>query len=88
MHILKVSENRVLRRIFGPKKEEITGRLRKLHNENLHVRPDQGVWDGSDIYTVRKDIGCAARPSDGIGKRRSNRPVSGRPCGTAVACSR
>ena len=31
-----VSENRVLRRIFGPKRNEVTGGLRKLHNEGLH----------------------------------------------------
>jgi hypothetical protein len=29
----KVFENRVLRRIFGPKREEVTGRLRKFYNE-------------------------------------------------------
>jgi hypothetical protein len=29
-------ENRVLRRIFGPKREEITGYWRKLRNEELH----------------------------------------------------
>jgi hypothetical protein len=29
-------ENRVLRRIFGPKKDEVTGNWRKLHNEELH----------------------------------------------------
>jgi hypothetical protein len=31
-----VFENRVLRRIFGLKREEVTGELRKLHNEELH----------------------------------------------------
>jgi hypothetical protein len=31
-----VFENRVLRRIFGPKKDEVTGDWRKLHNEELH----------------------------------------------------
>jgi hypothetical protein len=31
-----VSENRVLRRIFGPKRDEMTGRWRKMHNEELH----------------------------------------------------
>jgi hypothetical protein len=31
-----VFENRVLRRIFGPKREEVTGDRRKLHNENVH----------------------------------------------------
>jgi hypothetical protein len=33
---LKVFENRVLRRIFGPKSDEVTAELRKLHNEELH----------------------------------------------------
>jgi hypothetical protein len=33
---LRVFENRVLRRIFGPKKAEVTGGWRKLHNEELH----------------------------------------------------
>jgi hypothetical protein len=31
-----VFENRVLRRIFGPKRDEVTGQLRKLHNGELH----------------------------------------------------
>jgi hypothetical protein len=31
-----VFENRVLRRIFGPKRDEVTGGSRKLHNEELH----------------------------------------------------
>jgi hypothetical protein len=31
-----VFENRVLRRIFGPKRDEVTGELRRLHNEELH----------------------------------------------------
>jgi hypothetical protein len=35
-HRLRVSENRVLRRIFGPKRDEVTGGWRKLHNEELH----------------------------------------------------
>jgi hypothetical protein len=30
-----VFENRVMRRIFGPKRDEVTGELRKLHNEEL-----------------------------------------------------
>jgi hypothetical protein len=33
---LRVFENRVLRRIFGPKRDEVTGDWRKLHNEELH----------------------------------------------------
>jgi hypothetical protein len=35
-HRLRVFENRVLRRLFGPKKDEVTGKWRKLHNEELH----------------------------------------------------
>jgi hypothetical protein len=33
---LTVFENRVLRRIFGPKRDEVTGEWRKLHIEELH----------------------------------------------------
>jgi hypothetical protein len=32
-----VFENRVLRKIFGPKRDEVTGEWRKLHNEELHI---------------------------------------------------
>jgi hypothetical protein len=35
-HRLRVFENKVLRRIFGPKRDEVTGDWRKLHNEELH----------------------------------------------------
>ena len=38
---LRVSENRVLRRIFGPKRDAVTGDLRKLHKEEL-----------SDLYSL------------------------------------
>jgi hypothetical protein len=41
-HRLRVFENRMLRRIFGPKRDEVTGGWRKLHNEefhNLHSSP-------------------------------------------------
>jgi hypothetical protein len=31
-----VFENRMLRRIFGPERDEVTGEWRKLHNEELH----------------------------------------------------
>jgi len=35
---LRVLVNRVLRRIFGPKRDEVTGEWRKLHNEELNDR--------------------------------------------------
>jgi len=33
---LRVFENRVLRKVFGPKRDEVTGEWRKLHNEELN----------------------------------------------------
>jgi hypothetical protein len=41
-HRLRVFENRVLRRIFGPKRDEVTGEWRKLHNElhSLYLSPN------------------------------------------------
>jgi hypothetical protein len=36
-HGLMVFENRVLGRIFGPKRDEVTGESRKMHNEELHI---------------------------------------------------
>jgi hypothetical protein len=36
-HRLRVFENRVLRRIFGPKRDQVIRGWRKLHNEELHI---------------------------------------------------
>jgi hypothetical protein len=35
-HKLRVSENRVLRRMFGPRREKVTGEGETLHNDELH----------------------------------------------------
>jgi hypothetical protein len=35
---LRVFENRVLRKIFGPKRDKVAGEWRKLHNEELNYR--------------------------------------------------
>jgi hypothetical protein len=48
-HRLRVFEKRVLRRIFGPKRDEVTGGWRKLHNEELH-----GLYSSSSIIRVIK----------------------------------
>jgi hypothetical protein len=48
-HILRVFENRVLRRIFGPNRDEVTGGWRKLHNEELH-----GLYSSPSIIRVIK----------------------------------
>jgi hypothetical protein len=36
-HTLRVFENRVLKKIFGPKRDEVSGEWRRLHNEELHA---------------------------------------------------
>jgi hypothetical protein len=33
---LRVFQNRVLRKVFGPKRDDVTGEWRKLHSEELH----------------------------------------------------
>jgi hypothetical protein len=44
-----VFENRVLRRIFGPKRDEVTGEWRKLHNEEL-----RDLYSSPSIITIIK----------------------------------
>ena len=46
---LRVFENRVLRRIFGPKRDEVIGEWRKLHNEELN-----DLYSSSNIIRVIK----------------------------------
>jgi len=46
---LRVFENRVLRRIFGPKRDEVTGEWRKLHNVELY-----GLYCSPNIIQVIK----------------------------------
>jgi hypothetical protein len=46
---LRVLENRVLRRIFGPKRDEVTGVWRKLHKDNFY-----DLYSSSSIVRVIK----------------------------------
>jgi len=46
---LRVFENRVWRRIFGPRREEITGEWRRLHNEELN-----DLYSSPNIVRVTK----------------------------------
>jgi hypothetical protein len=42
---LRVKENRVLREIFGPKRDEVTREWRRLHNEQFHDgTPEQTLF--------------------------------------------
>ena len=62
---LRVFENGVLRRIFGPKRDEVTGEWRKLHNEEL-----KGLYSSPIIVRVIKSrrmrwAGHVARMGEG-----------------------
>jgi hypothetical protein len=60
-----VFENGVLKRIFGPKRDEVTGEWRKLHNEKLN-----DLYSSPNLIRVKKSrmrwAGYVAR----MGKRR------------------
>jgi hypothetical protein len=80
-----VFENRVLRRIFGPKRDEVTGEWRKLHNEEIH-----SLYSSPDIIKQVKSrrmrwAGHVARMGEGrkvykvlVGKPEGKKPL-GRP---------
>jgi hypothetical protein len=81
-HRLKVFENRVLRRIFGPKRDEVTGDWRKLQNGEL-----QNLYSSPDIIRQIKSrrmrwAGHVARMGEGgnvyrvlVGKPEGKRPL-------------
>jgi hypothetical protein len=82
-HILRVFENRVLRRMFGPKRDEVTGEWRKLHNEelyNLYSSPD--IIRQVNRYEVGGACGTHGRGEKVykvlVGKPEGKRPL-GRP---------
>jgi hypothetical protein len=71
-----VFENRVLRRIFGPKRDEVTGEWRKLHNKELH-----DLYSSPSIIRIMKSrrmrwAGHVARIG---GKRNAYRLLLGKP---------
>jgi hypothetical protein len=48
-HRLRLFENRVLRRIFGPKRNEVTGWWRQMHREELH-----DLYTSQSIFRIIK----------------------------------
>ena len=67
---LRVFESRVLRRVFGPKRDEVTGEWRKLHNEEL-----SDLYSLPNIVRVVKSrrmrwVGHVARMGEGRGVHR------------------
>jgi hypothetical protein len=54
-HRLKVFENRVLRRIFGSKRDEVMSEWRKLHNKELH-----DLYSSPSIIRIIKSSQSAA----------------------------
>jgi hypothetical protein len=53
-------ENRVLRRIFGPRRDEVTGDWRKLHNEELH-----NLYSAPNIIRMSNEMGRACSVNAG-----------------------
>jgi hypothetical protein len=77
-HRLRVFENRMLRRIFGPKRDEVTGEWRKLQNEELH-----DLYSSPSIIRIMKSsrmiwMGHIARIGE---KRRAYRLLVEKPEG-------
>ena len=80
---LRVFENKVLRRVFGPKRDEVTGEWRKLHNEEL-----MDLYSLPNIVRVVKSrrmrwAGHVARMGEGTGVHRVlvGKPEGKRPLG-------
>jgi hypothetical protein len=71
-----VFENRVLRRIFGPKRDEVTGGWRELHNEELH-----NVYSSPSIIRLIKGDEMGGSYSKNGEKRKGYRILVGNPEG-------
>jgi hypothetical protein len=77
-HRLRVFENRVLRRIFGLKRDEVTGEWRKLHNEEL-----RDLYSLPNIIRIIKSrrMRCAGHVARMGKKRNAYRLLVGKPEG-------
>jgi hypothetical protein len=77
-HRLRVFENEVLRRRFGPKRDEVTGGWRKLHNEEL-----PNLYSSPSIIRIIKSrrMRCIRACSPNGEKRNAYRLLAGKPEG-------
>jgi hypothetical protein len=79
-----VFDNRVLRRIFGPKRDEVTGEWRKLHNDEINLYSSPNIIKQIKSRTVRWAGRFARMGMDRkvykvlVGKPKGMRPL-GRP---------
>jgi len=82
---LRVFENRVLRRIFGPRRDEVTGEQRKLHNKDLNdlycspnivrvIKSRRMGWAGHVARMVDRRGVCRVLVGKPEGKRPLGRP--------------
>jgi hypothetical protein len=85
-HRLSVFENRVLRKIFGPKRDEAMGSWRKLHNEELHnlyfspsiigmLKSRRMRWAGHVARMAETRNVCRILVGKPEGKRPLGRPI-------------
>jgi hypothetical protein len=72
-HRLRVFENRVLRSIFGPRRDEVTGNWRKLHNEELH-----NLYSSPNIIRMIKSRRMSRVCSTNGGKGECMRDIDGK----------
>jgi hypothetical protein len=74
-HRLRVFENRVLRRIVGSRREEVTGDWRKLHNEEIH-----NLYSFVDIISQVKanEVGVAEKSVQGFGGKARRKVTTGK----------
>jgi len=82
---LRVFENRLLRRIFGPKRDELTGEWRILGNEELNglysssnifrvIKSRSNRWDGHAVRMAERRGVCTVLVGKPEGKRPLGRP--------------
>jgi hypothetical protein len=69
-HRLRVFENKMPSRIFGPKEDEVTGEWRRLHNEELHI-----LYSSPNI--IRQIKSMKMRWAGHVARMEEERKVSG-----------